>query len=162
MTKIKANEVLKLVISLLICQLAGIIGSFFTRPSIPTWYATLGKPLFTPPNWLFAPVWVALFAMMGVSLFLVVRKNLKNAQVKLALGIFGVQLILNIVWSMVFFGLRSPLAGFIEIIVLWIAILLTIIYFSKLSRAAGLLLIPYFLWVSFAAILNFSIWRINM
>ena len=130
MTKIKANEVLKLVISLLICQLAGIIGSFFTRPSIPTWYATLGKPLFTPPNWLFAPVWVALFAMMGVSLFLVVRKNLKNAQVKLALGIFGVQLILNIVWSMVFFGLRSPLAGFIEIIVLWIAILLTIIYFT--------------------------------
>ena len=162
MEKIKVIEIVKLVISIIICLLAGFIGSFFTAPAIPTWYATLNKPSFTPPNWLFAPVWTALFVLMGISAFLVWRKGLNNRQVKIALSIFSVQLILNILWSAMFFGLRSPIAGLIEIIILWVAILLTILIFFKISMTAGLLLIPYILWVSFAAVLNFFIWRLNL
>ena len=161
MEKIKVIEIVKLVTSIIICQLAGFIGSFFTTPAIPTWYATLNKPSFTPPNWLFAPVWTTLFVLMGISAFLVWRKGLNNRQVKIALGIFGVQLILNILWSAMFFGLRSPIAGLIEIVILWIAILLTILIFLKISMTAALLFIPYILWVSFAAVLNFSLWRLN-
>ena len=161
MDKFRATEVFKLTVSILVCQLAGFIGSFFTRPSIPAWYAMLKKPPFSPPNWLFAPVWISLYVMMGVSLFLVWREGLHDRKVRAALGIFGVQLVLNTVWPMVFFGLRSPLVGLIEISVLWIAILLTILYFFRISRTAGFLLIPYILWVSFAAVLNFFIWTLN-
>lgn len=161
MEKTKTIEVLKLVISIIICQFAGFIGSFFTNPSIPTWYATLEKPPFTPPNWLFAPVWITLFLLMGISAFLVWRKGLKELRIKTALSIFFIQLILNTLWSVIFFGFRAPLAGLIEIAVLWIAILLTILNFFKISKTAGILLIPYILWVSLAAVLNFSIWRLN-
>lgn len=161
MEKFKATGVFKLAVSIVVCQLAGFIGSFFTRPSIPAWYTTLKKPPFTPPNWLFGPVWITLYVMMGVSLFLVWREGLKDRKVRVALSIFGVQLALNTVWSMVFFGLRSPLVGLIEISVLWIAIVLTILYLFRVSATAGLLLIPYILWVSFAAVLNFFIWRLN-
>jgi benzodiazapine receptor len=153
--------ILQLVISVIICLSAGFIGSVFTTPAIPTWYVTLNKPSFTPPNWLFSPVWTFLFLLMGISAFLVWNKGLDDPRVKIALSIFGIQLILNILWSAVFFGLRSPLAGLIEIAILWIAILLTILSFFPISRTAGLLLIPYILWVSFAAVLNFSIWRLN-
>ena len=161
MEKIKAIDILKLVLSIIICLGAGFIGSIFTTPAIPTWYATLKRPPFAPPNWLFAPVWTTLFVLMGISAFLVWRRGLNDPQVKIALGIFIVQLILNALWSVMFFGLRSPLAGLIDIAILWIAILLTILNFFKISTAAGLLLIPYILWVSFAAVLNFSIWRLN-
>jgi len=154
-------DILKLIVSILICQAAGLIGSFFTIPAIPTWYAMLKKPSFNPPNWVFGPVWTTLFVMMGVAVFLVWRKGLNTSQVKIALSIFGVQLILNTLWSLLFFGLRSPLAGLIEIWVLWIAITLTLVFFLKISLAAGLLLLPYLAWVSFAAILNLAIWRLN-
>jgi tryptophan-rich sensory protein len=146
---------IKLLISLAICQLAGVIGSVFTSKSVSTWYTTISKPSFNPPNWLFAPVWISLFLLMGVSLFLVWKKDNKG------LIIFFIQLFFNILWSIAFFGLKSPLFGFIIIIVLWILILLTIIRFFKISKLAGWLLIPYILWVSFASILNFSIWIIN-
>ena len=152
----------RLIASVVICQLAGVIGSLFTTPAIPTWYATLRKPSFTPPNWIFSPVWIALFVLMGIAAFLVWNKGLSDQKVKIALSIFALQLILNVLWSVMFFGLRSPLAGLIEIAVLWMAILLTIFYFFKVSHVAGILLIPYFLWVSFAAVLNFSIWRLNI
>ena len=152
---------IKLVISIAICLLAGVLGSVFTTPAIPTWYATLIKPSFSPPNWVFFPVWTTLFMMMGISLFLVWQRGLKDQQVKTALSLFGVQLVLNILWSAAFFGMRSPLAGLIDISILWIFILLTIMNFMKLSRTAGILLIPYILWVSFAAVLNFFIWRLN-
>jgi benzodiazapine receptor len=155
------NGILQLVISLIVCQFAGFIGSVFTTPAIPTWYVTLNKPSFTPPNWLFSPVWIFLFLLMGISAFLVWSKGWGNKQVKIALSIFAVQLILNILWSAVFFGFRSPLAGFIEIVILWMAILLTILNFFKVSKTAGLLLLPYILWVSFAAVLNFFIWRLS-
>ena len=154
-------ESIKLIVSITICLFAGFLGSFFTIPAIPTWYATLAKPSFAPPNWLFFPVWTTLFVMMGISLYLVWRRGLEGQQVKNALVIFAVQLILNVLWSAAFFGLRSPLSGLIEISILWISIAFTIMIFMKISRTAGLLLIPYIIWVSFAATLNFMIWRLN-
>jgi len=158
----KGSKILKLVASILVCQGAGVVGSLFTSPAISGWYATLQKPSFNPPNWIFAPVWTLLFLLMGVSLYLIWSKGLGNKKTKTAVFIFGVQLILNIVWSIIFFGLQSPLYAFIEIIILWLAILLTIISFSKISKTAAYLLLPYILWVSFAAILNFSIMIINL
>ncbi len=156
----KLIDVLKLMISLLICQLAGLVGSFFTIPAIPAWYMTLNKPIFTPPNWVFSPVWIGLFVLMGISLFLIWRRH-GHPRSKTALIFFFTQLILNILWSVAFFGLKSPLLGLIDIVLLWVAILLTIKYFLKISKMAGLLLLPYLLWVSFATILNFSLWILN-
>lgn len=161
MMDMKYSRIKKLIFSIFICLFAGFIGSFFTSPAIPTWYATLQKPSFTPPNWIFFPVWTSLFIMMGISLFLVWQKGREDQKVKTALYVFAVQLVLNALWSAAFFGLRSPLAGLLEIIILWILILATILSFMKISRTAAYLLIPYILWVSFAAILNFSIWRLN-
>jgi translocator protein len=157
----KGIEILKLAISIIICLAAGFIGSIFTNRSIPTWYAALKKPSFNPPDWLFGPAWTILFILMGIALFLVWRKGLNLQPVKIALIIFIVQLILNILWSFLFFAQRAPLAGFIEIILLWIMILITILVFYPISKPAGLLLLPYILWVSFASILNFSLWRLN-
>ncbi|MBN1255925.1 MAG: tryptophan-rich sensory protein [Deltaproteobacteria bacterium] len=161
MKKINIKDVFLLVISILICQGAGFIGSLFTRPSIPTWYATLEKPSFTPPNGVFSPVWIMLFALMGIALFLVWRTGLTERKARIALGFFGMQLIFNILWSASFFGLRSPFVGLIDIAVLWIAIALTIFFFFKISKVAASLLLPYIVWVSFAVILNFSIWTLN-
>ncbi|MDO8728104.1 MAG: TspO/MBR family protein [Candidatus Methanoperedens sp.] len=157
----KFSDMKKLIISILICLFAGFIGSFFTSSAIPTWYATLQKPTFAPPNWVFFPVWTSLFIMMGISLFLVWQKGWEDEKVKTAIYIFAGQLVLNTLWSVAFFGFRSPLLGLMEIIILWIAILATIMSFMKVSRTAAYLLIPYILWVSFAAILNFSIWALN-
>jgi benzodiazapine receptor len=162
MIAIKKKDVLTLVVSVLICQCAGFVGSLFTRPSIPTWYATLVKPPFTPPNGVFSPVWITLFFLMGISLFLVWRRGLTEKTVRVAIIFFGSQLIFNILWSVLFFGLRSPLAGFIDIVVLWVAIALTIFYFLKVSKTAGLLLVPYIVWVSFASMLNGYIWGLNL
>jgi len=157
----KINDILKLVASVILCQIAGFLGSLFTTPAIPTWYATLSKPFFTPPNWIFSPVWISLFILMGISLFFVWRKQ-DHPRFKPALIFFFIQLILNIFWSVVFFGLRSPLLGLMDIILLWVAILFTIKNFLKVSKFAGVLLIPYLLWVSFAALLNFSLWVLNL
>jgi tryptophan-rich sensory protein len=156
------SKIVKLLIAILGCQIAGVVGSIFTAPSIPTWYATIEKPGFTPPNWVFAPAWTFLFVLMGVSAYLVWNKGLENRKVRISLLIFGIQLVLNVVWSFLFFRLQSPLYAFFEIIVLWLTIVLTILNFFKISRAAGWLLIPYITWVSFAAILNFSIVRLNL
>ena len=157
----RAADILKLVISVVACQLVGQVGSNFTIPAVPTWYAALRKPTFTPPNWLFGPVWISLFVLMGLSAFLVWRRGLDQEGVKLALSIFAVQLLLNLLWSAMFFGLKSPLTGLVDIFFLWIAILLTLLAFWKISTMAGILLLPYILWVSFAAVLNFSILILN-
>jgi translocator protein len=162
MQRSKKGEVLILFSSIIICQLAGIIGSIFTTPAIPTWYANINKPTFRPPNWVFAPVWTTLFLLMGIALFLIWRKGLNEKDIKIAIAVFAFQLVLNTLWSFLFFGLKSPFAAFIEIIFLWVAILASIILFFRISRLAGALLIPYILWVSFASILNFSIWRLNI
>ena len=157
----KARDIVKLVISLVACQCAGLVGSIFTSPAIPIWYATQEKPPFSPPNWLFAPAWGTLYLLMGVAAFLVWRQGFSKEGVKSALAIFLVQLVINALWSAVFFGLKSPIAGVVAIVVLWVAILFTILKFFRLSVAAGSLLIPYILWVSFATALNIAIWMLN-
>jgi benzodiazapine receptor len=157
----KKSDILKLIVSLIICQLAGFVGSLFTTPSIPIWYASLEKPSFNPPNWVFSPVWISLFVLMGISLFLVWQKTLHYPGVSSALFWFGIQLFLNMLWSVLFFGLKSPFFAFVGIIFLWVAIFLTLVKSFKVSRLAGVLLVPYICWVSFAAVLNFSIWNLN-
>jgi benzodiazapine receptor len=157
----KIKDIWRLVVSIIASLAAGAIGSIFTRQAIPTWYATLEKPAFNPPNWLFAPVWTILYIMMGVAAFLVWRKGLENRQVRIALIVFLVQLVLNALWSVVFFGLESPLYGVVVIAVLWVAILFTVLKFYRISLAASVLMWPYLLWVTFAAVLNVSIWLLN-
>ena len=161
MQNMNIRNILRLVLSIVACLAAGAIGSIFTRSAISTWYATLEKPPFTPPNWLFAPVWTLLYILMGIAAFLVWRKGLENRGVRIALIVFLIQLVLNALWSVVFFGLESPLYGLIVISVLWIAILVTIIKFFRISRVASVLMWPYLLWVTFAAVLNSSIWLLN-
>ena len=155
------TAVIKFIVAIVVCQLAGVVGSVFTTPSIPTWYAALQKPGFTPPNWIFGPVWTTLFVLMGIAAFIVWNKGLDKEGVKAALVLFIIQLLLNMLWSFLFFTLHSPLYAFVEIIILWLAILLTMVKFFPISRAAGYLLLPYILWVSFAAVLNFTLFRLN-
>ncbi len=157
---VKINDILKLGISIVLCQLAGFLGSLFTTPAIPTWYKTLNKPFFTPPNWIFSPVWISLFIVMAISLFMIWQRQ-DHPRFKTALIFFFVQLIFNILWSAAFFVLRSPFLGLVDIVLLWIAILLTIQHFLRISKMAGLLLMPYIVWVSFAVVLNFSLWILN-
>lgn len=154
------NDILRLAVSLIVCQMAGVFGSLFTVPAISTWYQTLNKPSFNPPNWIFSPVWISLYLMMGISLFLVWRKK-GHPNLKMTLIFFFIQLILNALWSASFFGLRSPFLGLVNILFLWFAILLMIMYFLKVSKAGAWLLLPYLLWVSFATILNYSLWVLN-
>lgn len=157
----KSRDIIKLIVSIVACQGAGLIGSLFTTTAIPTWYTGLQKPFFTPPNWVFAPAWTTLYMLMAVAAFLIWRKGLDQKGVRLALIIFLIQLVLNTLWSIVFFGLESPFYGIMVIIALWIAILLTMIKFFKLSTMAGVLMTPYIGWVSFAAVLNVAISMLN-
>ncbi len=150
-----------LLASIIACQGAGFLGSFFTFSAIDTWYATLQKPSFNPPNWIFGPVWITLYTLMGISAYLIWNQGLERREVKTALVIFGIQLALNVLWSLLFFGAKSPSVAFAEIVFLWFAILLTITSFLKISKPAGLLLIPYLLWTSFATLLNFYIFKLN-
>ena len=155
-------QVPKLVGLVLGCEAAGIVGSLATRDAINTWYPTLKKPAFNPPNWIFGPVWTLLYAMMGVALHVVTQRGEPAPGVmRAAKVLFGIQLALNTLWSILFFGRRSPFAALVEIAFLWLAILATTLAFAKVSRAASLLMLPYLAWVSFAALLNFSIWRLN-
>jgi tryptophan-rich sensory protein len=156
------KDVLRLIVSIGVSQLAGLIGSFFTRTELQsTWYTTLQKPSFQPPGWLFGPVWITLYTLMGIAAFLVWRKGLESKKVQLALLIFLVQLVLNTLWSILFFGMHWPLGGLFDIILLWFAILLMIFTFKDISKPAAILLIPYILWVTFALVLNFELWRLN-
>ncbi len=157
----KINNFWKFIIAIFVSQLAGIIGAVFTAPAILTWYAGILKPAFNPPNWIFAPVWTALFLLMGISSFLIWKKGLERRDVKISLVLFTGQLLLNILWSFLFFGLHNIGSAFIEIFILWLAIISTMIAFFRISRQAGWLLLPYILWVSFAAYLNYAIWIAN-
>jgi translocator protein len=161
METIRKGDIPKAFLSIIACQCAGILGSIFTRGSVSTWYPTLLKPWYTPPGWAISAVWLLLFTLMGLSLFLVWRAGLGRPEVKIAVYVFAAQLGANVLWSAAFFGLKSPLAAFGIIVVLWILILLTIISFRPISRGASLLLVPYIIWVSFAAFLNYSIIRLN-
>jgi tryptophan-rich sensory protein len=155
------KKALGILVFVLVCELAGVIGSVFTTPSIPGWYAGLAKPSFNPPNWVFAPVWTILYALMGLSAYLVYEKGPRRTEVRKALGVFAGQLVLNALWSIVFFGAHMIFGAAVVIILLWVMILASIWLFSKISKTAAYLLIPYILWVSFATILNISLYVLN-
>lgn len=154
-------NILKLIASILICQAAGFLGSLFTRPAIAGWYAGLDKPSFNPPNGVFAPVWTTLYLLMGIALFLVWKSGSGDGRARRGMILFGVQLALNVCWSIAFFGFESPLAGLAVIVVLWALILATMLDFFRISRAAGMLLVPYIAWVSYAAVLNLFLYTLN-
>ena len=155
------QKLTKLIISIIIPFIAAAIGSFFTSPAVMTWYATLQKPGFAPPNWIFAPVWTILYLLMGISLYLVWREGWDKKEVKKGMIVFFIQLALNAAWSIIFFGLQLPFYAFVEIIFLWFSIYLTMLLFSNVSRKAAYLFVPYLLWVSFALVLNYFIFIIN-
>ncbi|MCJ8500704.1 TspO/MBR family protein [Desulfatitalea alkaliphila] len=154
-------KVLQLIIAILIAQCAGLIGSLFTTPAIPTWYAQLVKPVFTPPGWLFGPVWLSLYSLMGIASFWIWRRRGRHPLAGKALVVYGVHLAFNALWSVLFFGLKNPGLAFVEIVLLWGMIGVTGILFFQVDRRAAYLLVPYWLWVSYAAVLNFSIWQLN-
>ena len=155
------SDIRTLIVSILISETAGVIGGVFTASSVSGWYVTLTRPELSPPNWVFGPVWTTLYALMGIAAFLVWKRGSKRPEARKALRVFVLQLFLNTLWSIIFFGLRSPGGAFVEIIFLWCAIIWTLITFAKISRTAAWLLAPYLLWVTFAAYLNFSLWILN-
>lgn len=156
----KRIDVIKLITAVILTVVLGAVGGLVTAAEIPVWYAGLNKPSFNPPNWLFGPVWTMLYLLMGISCFLIWRLPATQQRNK-ALGLFIIQFVLNFCWSFIFFGMHELGWALIEMGILWIAILLTIIQFSKLSKAAAWLLVPYIAWVSFALLLNAAIWKLN-
>ena len=156
------NKTVKIAIALIVCLLVGYSASLVTRPSVESWYPTLVKPIFNPPNWIFMPMWTLLYILMAVAAGLVWDKiKEQNEEVKKALAFFLIQLTLNAIWSYLFFGLKNPMLALIEIALLWLMIYETYLKFIKINKTAGYLLIPYLAWVAFAAILNGSIWWLN-
>lgn len=153
-------KIITTIISILIAEGAGLLGSIFTASNVKGWYSTIIKPSWNPPSWIFGPVWTMLYALMGTAGAMIWnQKNLPGA--KLALFVYGAQLVLNALWSMIFFGLKNPGLAFLEIIILLLMILVTTILFWKINPVAGALMIPYILWVSFATYLNYTIWQLN-
>jgi len=182
--KINFNKIIKLCLSIILCEFAGVIGSVFTTSSIGSWYKNLEKPVFNPPSWIFAPVWSALFLLMGIAFYLAweAEWKFKNEikffkKIKLfsvvkgfldkfsdktkTISIFYIQLVLNILWSVAFFGMHNVGLAFVGLLLLWLAIALTAVAFYRISKTAGYLFYPYLVWVAFAGFLNFSIWILN-
>lgn len=157
MPKVRKPAVLILFIA--ICLGAGGLGSVFTASAIPAWYVNLVKPSFSPPNWIFAPVWTTLYIMMGVSAYMIWKSKSKSKS--FALSLFWIHLAVNVVWSYLFFGLRNPFYGLVWIVLLWVLIAAVIYKFSKIEKVSARLLYPYLAWVSFATILNYNIWLLN-
>jgi len=157
----KLMDIVGSVFAAVLCLGAGALGSVITVQNIPTWYAALNKPAFTPPNWLFGPAWTALYILMGIAAFLVWKAGTGKPEVRAALWVFLAQLVLNAIWTPLFFGAHWLLLSYLEMILLWLFILWTIVKFYRISAAAGLLLVPYILWVSFASFLNLSFWLLN-
>ena len=156
------NKLTRIIIAVIVCLAVGYSSSQVTRTGVETWYPTIVKPVFNPPNWIFAPVWTLLFVLMGIAAGLVWDKiKVQNEAVKKALGFFLIQLVLNAIWSYLFFGLKNPMLALIEIALLWLMIYETYLKFIKINKIAGYLLVPYLAWVAFAGILNASIWWLN-
>lgn len=155
------QKTLKIVLLVVVCAGLGFLSGMVTRESITTWYPTLVKPVFNPPNWIFAPVWTSLYIMMGIAAGLVWTSGSDETMVKKALGFFAIQFGLNALWSYLFFGLHNPLLALVEIVLLWLMIYETYSLFKKINTTAGYLLLPYLAWVSFATLLNASIWWLN-
>jgi len=154
------NNTSKLLITILVPQLLGGLGALVTVASIGSWYQSIEKPFFTPPSWVFGPAWTVLYLMMGFAAFLIWKAD--HSLKKMALGIFAAQLVLNALWSPAFFGLESPILGLVIIIPLWVLILMCIKIFFLINKTAAYLMVPYILWVSFATLLNVSIWYLNL
>lgn len=155
----KINKILVMIVT---CVALGYFSGLVTREGVETWYPTLQKPAFNPPNAIFGPVWTVLYVMMGIAAGLVWDKiEMQKEIVKKGLMFFAIQLALNLLWSYLFFGLHNPLLALIEIVLLWLMIYETFTKFIKVDKIAGYLLIPYLLWVTFAAVLNGSIWWLN-
>ncbi len=159
--RVNSQDAIQLAAAILLCEFAGFIGSIFTTPTIPVWYIFLQKPIATPPNWIFAPAWIILYALMGVSLFLLWQQRTDKDPQAAASTMFSIQLALNILWSIVFFTFHLILGGLIVIIFLWLTVYFTIMALFKVSRSAALYLVPYLLWISYALYLNAGIWRLN-
>lgn len=156
-------KTIKFFLSVILCEMVGLLSTPFTIQAIPTWYIHLNKPFFSPPNWVFGPVWTILYFLMGLSLYLIWIKKVKiKKQKTLALRYFWIQLLLNFSWSILFFGLHSPLLGLIDIVLLWMMIFMTIKAFLPISKNAAYFLIPYLLWVTFASLLNLAIAILNL
>lgn len=151
----------QLILSIGICLGVGILGTLFTVAAIPTWYTQLNKPIFSPPNYVFGPVWTILYILMGISFYLIWTNNAKEKEVKSALFLFLVHLFFNASWSIVFFGGHQIFLAFLNILILWILIVALIIKFFKINKTAAVLLVPYLAWVSFATILNYNLWILN-
>ena len=158
----KKTNIVKLIISIAVCQAAGLVGSVFTAPAIAGWYATLVKPAFNPPGWVFGPAWTLLYTLMGISLYLVWKQGIEQKRIRQGVTIFIIHLAFNTSWSIIFFGLKSPAWAFANIIVLWLMIGLVIALFYRIKRSSAYLLLPYWAWVTFAAVLNFYLWRLNI
>ncbi len=152
---------MKLIISFIVTFAAAALGSYFTTPNISTWYASLNKPFFSPPGWIFAPVWSILYILMAIALYLIWKKDAPQEEKTKAIILYAIQLSLNTLWSVIFFGMREPGIALAEIIVLETAIILTALSFRKISPVAERLFIPYIIWVGFAIILNLSIVVLN-
>ena len=159
--QIVKRKIIKIIVVVALCLLVGFLSSFATQSSVNDWYLTLNKPSFNPPNWLFAPVWTLLYVMMGVAAGIVWGKGLHHIWVKTALYHFGFQLLLNAMWSIVFFGMKQPFWALVVILALLVMILLTIKWFNVVSKKAAWLMVPYLLWVCFATALNYKIWELN-
>ena len=155
------QKILKIILVVVVCVTIGYLSGMVTRDSIITWYPTLVKPVFNPPNWIFAPVWTLLYIMMAIAAGLVWTSDYEDKAVKRALGFFAIQFGLNALWSYLFFGLHNPALALIEIVLLLLMIFETYSQFKKINKLAGVLLLPYLAWVSFAMVLNFSIWWLN-
>ncbi len=156
----KSTDVIKLIVSVGVPLLAGGVGGLVTTPAISTWYVTLNKPWFTPPGWLFGPVWTLLYILMGLALFLVWRSPRSRIR-DIGIALFAVQLAVNVFWSFAFFGLENTLYGVLTIIPLWVLIAATIFQFYKVSKGAAFLMVPYILWVSIATALNTAVYLLN-
>ena len=150
-----------IIIGIVICSTIGFLSSVVTQSSVNGWYMTLNKPSFNPPNWIFAPVWTALYILMGISAGWVWAKGFHHKWVKTGLYHFGFQLLLNGLWSIVFFGLKQPFWSLLVILTLLVVLILTIKWFKVVSKVAAILLIPYLLWICFATVLNYKIWELN-
>lgn len=161
MDNFKRSDIYKLIISFVIVFAIGMIGAVITSPQITIWYPSIIQPSWTPTGWVFPIVWNILYILISISLFMVLKENLQDKKVKIALSIFGIQLILNFLWSIVFFGFQSIIGGLGVILMLWIFILINIIVFYKISKWAGIFLIPYIVWVTIATYLNYSIYLLN-
>lgn len=160
--KFNRESVLILIGSVILCNLAGVIGTAFTITGPGSWYSTLVKPSYNPPGWVFAPVWTLLYILMGISLYVVLMEGRKGKDIRLPLALFGAQLVLNVLWSYAFFGMQSPLASLVVIVTLWVSIVMTIAAFYRVREIAAWLLLPYLGWVSFASVLNYGIYALNV